>query len=61
MVPAVNLVVSVKAAGRPDDVPRVIYEHVARHHPEYLEAPDDWDDGHPLSTWEAYARDVPPE
>ena len=53
--------VSVKAAGRPEDVPRKIYEHVARHHPDYLEAPDDWDDGHPLSTWEAYARDIPPE
>jgi hypothetical protein len=24
-------------------------------------APDDWDDGGPISTWEAYARDVPPE
>ena len=44
-----------------DDIPRPILEHTVRHHPEYLEAPTDWDDGGPISTWEAFARDVPPE
>ena len=53
--------ISVKADGRPEDVPRRIYAHTEKHHPEYLEAPDDWDDGKPIGTWEAYARDVPPE
>ena len=53
--------VSVKAGGSPDDVPRKVFDYVAEHYPRYLEAPDDWDDGVPLGTWEAYARDVPPE
>ena len=53
--------VSVKAAGRAEDVPSRVYEYVARHYPTYLEAPEDWDDGAPIGTWEAYARDVPPE
>jgi len=44
-----------------EDVPDGIREHTIDHHPEYLEIPDDWDDGGPISTWEAYARDVPPE
>jgi len=53
--------VSVKANGTPDDVPRKIFDHVASKHPDYLEAPLDWDNGHPVSTWEVYARDVAPE
>jgi len=44
-----------------EDVPRKLRAHVEKHHPEYLEAPDDWDDGMPMGTWEAYARQVPPE
>ena len=53
--------ISVKSDGRPDDVPREIFDYTARNHPDFLEAPDDWDDGAPIGTWEAYARDVPPE
>ena len=53
--------VSVKASGSPDDVPRKVYDYVAENYPEYLEAPDDWDDGAPIGTWEAYARMIPPE
>jgi hypothetical protein len=48
--------ISVKADGCPDDVPRAIYDYVEKHHADYLEAPTDWDDGHPLGTWEAYAN-----
>ena len=36
-------------------------DYAEKHHPEYLEPCDDWDDGFPIGTWEAYARDVPPE
>ena len=53
--------VSVKADGKPDDVPRKVYDYIAHHYPDYLEAPRDWDDGAPIGTWEAYARTVPPE
>ena len=53
--------ISVKAGGRPDDVPRKVYDYVAKHHPAFLESPTDWDDGHPIGTWEAYAASVPPE
>jgi hypothetical protein len=51
---------SAKQSGNPDDVPRKIYDYVQQHHPDFLESPTDWDDGHPIGTWEAYARDVPP-
>jgi hypothetical protein len=44
-----------------EDIPAPVLEHTERHHPEFLEPPGDWDDGGPISTWEAYARDVPPE
>lgn len=44
-----------------EDIPAPVLDHTQRHHPEFLEAPDDWDDGAPISTWEAYARDIPPE
>lgn len=53
--------ISVKQDGKPDDVPRKIYDYVAKNHPDYLEAPTDWDDGHPIGTWEAYARDTKSE
>lgn len=53
--------ISVKGDGQAEDVPEKIHAYTAKHHPEYLEAPDDWDDGAPIGTWEAYARDVPPE
>lgn len=53
--------ISVKAQGKPDDVPRKIYDYVARHHSDFLEAPTDWDDGQPLGTWEAYAANVAAE
>lgn len=44
-----------------DDIPAVLRARVEREAPDYLEAPKDWDDGHPIGTWEAYARSVPPE
>jgi hypothetical protein len=53
--------ISVKADGRPDNVPKSIYDYVSQHHPDFLESPEDWDDGQPIGTWEAYARQVPPE
>lgn len=52
---------SVKEEGKADDVPRAVYDYVCKHHPDFLESPNDWDDGHPIGTWEAYAREVPPE
>ena len=44
-----------------DDIPRPLLEHVDRFHPAYLEPAADWGDGQPIGTWEAYARDEPPE
>ena len=44
-----------------DDIPADVLAYAEQHHPEYLEPCTDWDDGHPIGTWEAYARDVPPE
>jgi len=44
-----------------DDIPRVLRERVASEVPAFLEAPTDWDDGHPIGTWEAYARGIPAE
>ncbi len=43
------------------DIPPVVRERVQQEAPEYLVAPTDWDDGHPIGTWEAYARAMPPE
>ena len=43
------------------DIPVEVRAYVERHYPDYLEPCLDWDDGHPIGTWEAYARDVPPE
>lgn len=44
-----------------EDIPAPVLAHTEKHHPEFLQPPTDWDDGGPISTWEAYARDVPPE
>ena len=44
-----------------DDIPTKVLAYAEKHHPEYLEACTDWDDGFPIGTWEAYARDVTPE
>jgi hypothetical protein len=44
-----------------EDIPPAVLDYTERHHAEYLEPCDDWDDGQPLGTWEAYARDMPPE
>ena len=44
-----------------DDIPVQALNYAEKHHPEFLEPCTDWDDGAPIGTWEAYARDVPPE
>lgn len=45
-----------------DDVPPEIRAYTEKHHPEYFEAPQDWDVPGPiLSSWEAYARATPRE
>jgi hypothetical protein len=45
-----------------DDVPPAIRAYTEKHHPEYFEAPEDWDVSGPiLSSWEAYARATPRE
>ena len=44
-----------------DDIPRAILAYAERNHPEFLEPCTDWDDGFPIGTWEAYAREVTPE
>jgi uncharacterized protein DUF1838 len=44
-----------------EDIPPKLLHWAEKHCPGYLEPCTDWDDGAPLSTWEAYARDAPPE
>ncbi len=44
-----------------DDVPAPMRRRLEERHPDYLEPPTDWDTGTILSTWEAFARDTPPE
>lgn len=44
-----------------DDLLPVVRERLETRHPEYLEAPEGWQDGQPISTWEAYAKQAPPE
>jgi hypothetical protein len=44
-----------------DDVPPKILARIEHDCPDYLEFPTDWDMGPILSTWEAFARDVPRE
>ena len=43
------------------DVPAKVLAYTEKHYPDFLEPPGDWDDGFPIGTWEAYARDVAPE
>ena len=43
------------------DISKPVLEYAEAHYPSYLEPCTDWDDGFPIGTWEAYARDVPPE
>ena len=43
------------------DIPDKVLAYTERHYPEYLEPCTDWEDGAPIGTWEAYARDTPPE
>jgi len=52
---------SYKITGTIADYPRKILDYVEKHYPEYFTPADDWNDGFPMGTWEAYARDVPPE
>jgi len=53
--------ISVKADGKPEDVPKKLYDYVAKNHDDYLDAPTDWDDGQPIGTWESYAAKTEPE
>lgn len=43
------------------DIPPKVLDYTEKHYPDYLVPSDDWDDGFPIGTWEAYAREVPPE
>ncbi|WNC72143.1 DUF1838 family protein [Thalassotalea psychrophila] len=43
------------------DIPEKVLAYTEQHHPEYLIAPNDWDDGFPIGTWESYAQKVAPE
>ncbi len=50
-----------KSARGFDDVPAKVRAYTEKHYPSFLEPSQDWDDGSPIGTWEAYARDMPPE
>ena len=52
---------SYKITGTVEDMPRKVLDYAEKNYPEYFEPADDWDDGFPIGTWEAYARDMPPE
>lgn len=43
------------------NIPPKLLDYVEKHYPDYLEPCDDWDDGQPMETWQAYAERVPPE
>ncbi|MGK0499450.1 MAG: hypothetical protein ACJAYG_001091 [Oceanicoccus sp.] len=43
------------------DIPSKVLAYTEQYYPEFLEPVEDWDDGFPMGTWEAYARDVKPE
>ncbi|WP_159931205.1 DUF1838 family protein [Oceanicoccus sp. KOV_DT_Chl] len=43
------------------DIPPKVLAYTEQHYPEFLQPVTDWDDGFPIGTWEAYAREVPPE
>jgi hypothetical protein len=49
--------------GLPDygDVPPKVLAYIEKHAPECLEPPPDWPQITPIGTWEAFARDAPPE
>jgi hypothetical protein len=44
-----------------EDIPPKVLAYTEKHHPEYLQPCEDWDDGFPIGTWEAYAQAVEPE
>lgn len=44
-----------------DDIPPAVRRRIEEAAPDHLELPEDWDTGPILSSWEAYARDTPPE
>jgi uncharacterized protein DUF1838 len=52
---------SIKGAGGLDDIPRPILDYTVKNHPDYLEPCQDWDNGGPIGTWEAYAKQVKAE
>jgi hypothetical protein len=52
---------SYKITGTTADYPTKLLNYIEKHYPDYFVPADDWDDGFPIGTWEAYARDVPPE
>lgn len=43
------------------DIPPKVMAYTEKHHPDYLQPCTDWDDGFPIGTWEAYARQMPAE
>lgn len=47
-----------KGAG---DIPPKVLSYIEKHAPEYLTVPDHWPNANPHGTWEAFAREVPPE
>ncbi|MCB1695874.1 MAG: DUF1838 family protein [Halioglobus sp.] len=52
---------SIKTNSGFDDISPNVLSYTEKHHPDFLEACTDWDDGFPIGTWEAFAREVPPE
>ncbi len=52
---------SIKTNSGFEDISPHVLAYTEKHHPQFLEPCTDWDDGVPIGTWEAYAREVPPE
>ncbi|CAA0081400.1 Uncharacterised protein [Halioglobus japonicus] len=52
---------SIKTNSGLDDISPKVLAYTEKHHRQFLEVCTDWDDGFPMGTWEAYAREVPPE
>ncbi len=52
---------SYKITGTLEDYPKKVLDYAEKHYPAYFDPADDWEDGFPIGTWEAYARDMPPE
>lgn len=44
-----------------DDLPPALRERIEAEAPDYLDYPEDWDENAVLSSWEAFARDIPRE